>query len=205
MEFSTQLTSDTMTKDELKTNEEEAVNYTAGDVGETSGIPKYQSHKVVEAFKIKDVVYDRDLAAKSGRESDGGAVLVPEDPSIPGVKVDYLYLKKHKAKAGGYFVRYQDGYESWSPAGAFEKGYALIDAESSNLLEPLDGEWKRYKREGVSEMRPYVKGEDLSGVSLSDEYDPETDMGMIARNPDNHDDMWYVARAYFEDNLKPVE
>ena len=65
-------------------------------------------------------------------------------------------------------------------------------------------EWKQYKRKGLSEMRPYVKGEDLSTVSVSAEDDPENDMGMIARNPDNHADQWYVARAYFDANLEPA-
>lgn len=62
--------------------------------------------------------------------------------------------------------------------------------------------WKQYKRKGLSEMRPYEKGEDLSGVSVSEQDDPENDMGMIARNPKNHADQWYVARKYFEDNLE---
>lgn len=62
--------------------------------------------------------------------------------------------------------------------------------------------WKQYKRKGLSEMRPYEKGEDLSGISVSKEDAPETDLGMIARNPKNHADQWYVARKYFEDNLE---
>lgn len=65
--------------------------------------------------------------------------------------------------------------------------------------------WKRYKRKGFSEMRPYVLGEDLSGVSVADADSPETDMGMVARNPQNHADQWYVARKYFEDNLELVQ
>lgn len=66
-------------------------------------------------------------------------------------------------------------------------------------------EWKQYKRKGLSEMRPYVKGEDLTGVSVSKEDNPETDMGMIARNPKNPNDQWYVARKYFEENLELFE
>ncbi|MGN6212450.1 hypothetical protein [Parafilimonas sp.] len=62
--------------------------------------------------------------------------------------------------------------------------------------------WKQYKRKGLSEMRPYIKGEDLTGVSVSKEDNPETDMGMIARNPKNYEDKWYVARKYFEDNFE---
>lgn len=65
-------------------------------------------------------------------------------------------------------------------------------------------EWKQYKRKGLSEMRPYILGEDLSGISVSQTDDPIHDMGMIARNPKNHDDQWYVARKYFEDNLELV-
>lgn len=65
--------------------------------------------------------------------------------------------------------------------------------------------WKQYRRKGLSEMRPYVKGEDLTGISVSNVDKPEEDMGMIARNPKNHADQWYVARKYFEDNLEPVD
>jgi len=64
--------------------------------------------------------------------------------------------------------------------------------------------WKQYKRKGLSEMRPYKLGEDLSGISVSQEDDPSVDMGMIARNPQNHADQWYVAKKYFEENLEPV-
>jgi len=64
--------------------------------------------------------------------------------------------------------------------------------------------WKQYRRKGLSEMRPYVLGEDLTNISVADVDDPETDMGMIARNPLNHEDQWYVARAYFEENLEEV-
>jgi hypothetical protein len=71
-------------------------------------------------------------------------------------------------------------------------------------LIPAKVIWKQYKRKGLSEMRPYINGEDLTGVSVSDPDHPETDMGMIARNPKDHADQWYVARKYFEDNLEEV-
>lgn len=66
----------------------------------------------------------------------------------------------------------------------------------------MKNNWKQYKRKGLAEMRPYVKGEDLSGISVSKEDHPEEDMGMIARNPANPNDQWYVARKYFEDNFE---
>ena len=67
-------------------------------------------------------------------------------------------------------------------------------------------EFKQYRRKSISEMRPYVEGEVLEGVSIS-----EADLkagspkvgDMIARNPKNHEDQWLVAKAYFEDNLEP--
>lgn len=62
-------------------------------------------------------------------------------------------------------------------------------------------EFKKYVRKGFSEMRSYAPGEDLSNVSVSDTDTPELG-GMIARNPKNHADQWYVAKKYFEDNLE---
>jgi len=67
-------------------------------------------------------------------------------------------------------------------------------------------EWKQYKRKGLSEMRLYVNGEDLTEISVSD-VDKALDTldgGYIARNPKNHKDQWYVAKKYFDDNLEPV-
>ena len=61
--------------------------------------------------------------------------------------------------------------------------------------------FKKYIRKNIAEMRPYVSGEDLTHISVSEVDDPENDMGMVARNPMNHADQWYVARQYFEDNF----
>lgn len=67
--------------------------------------------------------------------------------------------------------------------------------------------FNQYERKNISEMRPYLEGEDVSHVSISQ---ADVDNGsplvgdMIARNPKNHDDQWLVAKAYFEDNLALV-
>lgn len=71
----------------------------------------------------------------------------------------------------------------------------------------MPDEWKRYKRKGLSEMRPYAEGDYIAHVSIS-----EADLkngspmlgDMIARNPRNHADQWLVAKKYFEDNLEPA-
>jgi hypothetical protein len=65
--------------------------------------------------------------------------------------------------------------------------------------------FSQYRRTNIAEMRPYVHGEDLSRVSVSKTDDPESDMGMVARNPQNHADQWYVARKYFDDNFEPLQ
>jgi len=67
-------------------------------------------------------------------------------------------------------------------------------------------EWKQYKRKGLSEMRPYIPGENLpSKVSISDadKNNGSSKKGdMIARNPKNHGDQWLVAKKYFDENLE---
>ena len=67
--------------------------------------------------------------------------------------------------------------------------------------------WKQYKRKGLSEMRPYITGEDVSHVSISDtdkQNGSPKGGDMIARNPKNHEDQWLVAQKYFEENLEPA-
>jgi len=68
-------------------------------------------------------------------------------------------------------------------------------------------EFQQYQRKQVAELRPYVKGEDTSNVSISDEDiaagSPKTG-DMIARHPKNHSDQWLVAAQYFADNFEEV-
>jgi hypothetical protein len=64
--------------------------------------------------------------------------------------------------------------------------------------------WKQYRKTALQEMRPYVPGEDLSGVSVNSEDTPELG-GMIARNHDNHTDQWYVAKKFFEKNYEVTD
>ncbi len=79
----------------------------------------------------------------------------------------------------------------------------FINRIIANGKESKMSEFKKYVRKGFSEMRSYVPNEDLSSVSVSDADTPELG-GMIARNPKDHTDQWYVAKKYFEDNLEPA-
>lgn len=51
---------------------------------------------------------------------------MPAEVEFPSFVVSAEYLAKHKPVVGGYFVVYVDGYESFSPATAFEEGYTRI-------------------------------------------------------------------------------
>lgn len=76
-------------------------------------LPKYKSHKEVYALKIKEVQRLTNL-------------IIPEDDNYMAVPVGREYMQKHFPQAGGYYVIYADGYKSYSPADAFEKGYTKV-------------------------------------------------------------------------------
>jgi hypothetical protein len=52
-------------------------------------------------------------------------------------------------------------------------------------------------------MRPYEPGEELSSISVSKEDHPKAG-GMIARNPANHADQWYINPEYFAKNFEVI-
>ena len=89
-------------------------------------MPKYRIHKEVWALKIKKIVFDHDLANEECRETDGSAIITPEDGRYSSFKVDSSYCSKHNPFVGGYYVVYKDGYKSFSPAEAFEDGYTKL-------------------------------------------------------------------------------
>jgi hypothetical protein len=66
-------------------------------------------------------------------------------------------------------------------------------------------EFKQYRRKRNAELRPYVQGENMDGISVSD---ADAKAGspkagdMIARNPENHEDQWLVAAQYFADHFE---
>lgn len=80
-------------------------------------LPLWQSHKQVRADKIAEIRKDsegssQDWILECGQVIRGAHKLVRPNGPAPA--------------CGDYFVRYVDGYESWSPASAFEDGYTRI-------------------------------------------------------------------------------
>ncbi len=86
-------------------------------------MPRYKSHKTVWALKIKSIAFDSDKARETNRETDGSAIITPEEEGYAPFKVDSAYLRKHNPQVGGYYVVYDGGYKSWSPADVFIDGY----------------------------------------------------------------------------------
>lgn len=85
-------------------------------------LPQYQCHKKVRAVMIDTIETNEDepglygLHYNVGSDGDEGSY----------VEVDQAYMEKHKPQEGGYYVEYENGYESYSPAEVFEAGYTLI-------------------------------------------------------------------------------
>lgn len=71
---------------------------------------KYKCHKIVEAAQIKGISINGELAFGLGNY----VICTPN------------WMAKHNPAVGGYFIKYDDGYTSYSPQEAFEKGYSLL-------------------------------------------------------------------------------
>jgi len=87
-------------------------------------LPIYQSHKRVQAFKIANIENHPD-----GEENN--YTLIPTDSELPKLHVSDDYYNKHYPKIGGYYVVYEDGYKSFSPPEAFEKGNTECSLENT--------------------------------------------------------------------------
>lgn len=82
-------------------------------------LPRWKCHKEVEGFQIDRIVGNSLISANAKVY-----VIVPES-----------YMEKHKPFVGGYFVRYENGYDSFSPSKSFEDGYTqIIKPERKNWL-----------------------------------------------------------------------
>lgn len=78
---------------------------------------KYVSHKIVEAGKIAAIEVNEDKSARIAL--DTGEMVKSSDQWYR----NQTARKDGEELVGGYYVRYSDGYDSWSPAQAFEEGY----------------------------------------------------------------------------------
>lgn len=86
-------------------------------------LPRYQSHKKVWALKIAKLEH----TGSPDQESDGSLLMTPGEEDFAPIMLDRDFVQKHQPEVGGYWVQYEGGYTSFSPADAFEGGYKLIE------------------------------------------------------------------------------
>lgn len=83
-------------------------------------LPAYKSHKTVRAAKITGFRQNGNFGMPD--------LLLGEIGSVVAMLPDWH--EKHKPQVGGYYVLYEDGYASYSPAKAFEEGYTRTDGQT---------------------------------------------------------------------------
>lgn len=122
------------------------------------GYLKFASHKTVGAAKITKVEHSAD-----------GSTIVSLD-GFPDVVIAHeLARRKPKPEVGWYFVQYEDGYTSFSPAQAFEEGYTAVSddeaatPEIAGVLRGDDG--KFYVVKGVSKLGDYENADEAFDVA----------------------------------------
>ena len=90
-------------------------------------LPTYVCHKKVQASKITGVPPcsgNCDGVDPFYIFTEHGAICVNES-LVSKIKIE--------GDDFGYYVKYADGYESWSPTKAFEDGYSLYQPESETV------------------------------------------------------------------------
>lgn len=113
-------------------------------------LPRYLCHKQVNAAKIGHItiapqvvggpVDDKLLACLPP-----GVHAITPGVELTAIRVTGAWFDKHKPEVGGYYIAYDDGYESYSPAAAFEGGYTIMgnvtakDPVGRNMLALLNG------------------------------------------------------------------
>lgn len=82
---------------------------------------KYRCHKIVEAAVIRGFnttgMWTGTQATVTVQGAGGADTVI----GVPG-----SFFARAMPAIGDYFVRYEDGYESFSPKKAFEDGYTLV-------------------------------------------------------------------------------
>ena len=89
-------------------------------------MPRYISCKLVWAVCIAAI--EQAPADQEKQHPSGDWYIKPAEDGYGPICVSHDFVAKHKPAVGGYYIRYQDGYESYSPSAAFLRG-ATPEAE----------------------------------------------------------------------------
>lgn len=87
-------------------------------------MPRYQCHKQVHALKIAGI--ERHAYKEGMPLTERALTLTFADPGYDPIDVDHKMTLRYMPQPGDYYVVYDDGYKSLSPAKAFEEGYTRI-------------------------------------------------------------------------------
>lgn len=134
-------------------------------------LPRYKCFKEVAALKIKGISLDGELAFE---ESYVAPILMAKD-----------WLDKHNPEVGGYLVFYKDGYRSFSPAKAFEEGYAPLrephNREQDRMFHVNDPghDYEVHNVENGTQHILFIKKEALDGGELKTIHDGTTNEGVL--------------------------
>ena len=79
-------------------------------------LPAYESTKKVGALEIELVQ----------RKSDGSATITPANKDYKPFEVSAHYMRRFNARAGGYYLVYEDGTLSYQTAKHFKEGYEKV-------------------------------------------------------------------------------
>lgn len=118
-------------------------------------LPSYQSFKIVRAAKITHI------------QGEVLWLFIPPVGEAKGsrmkIEVSREWLEKHEPAAGGYFVKYRDGHESYSPRTPFEDSYYRISDGDAEIPSTI-GNWNRGPAndgEGTGGGDEWIDGERL--------------------------------------------
>ena len=83
------------------------------ECAEATEYPVYTCQKRVEAFEVRKVL---------------GLLLLPVNTDLDPVLVTRAWIDRFKPEAGGFWVRYENGNESWRPGEGFLGRYTPEEA-----------------------------------------------------------------------------
>lgn len=115
-------------------------------------LPKYRSHKIVEACVISAFGYPEEKSLQDMTEHSP-VIIYPADIEIPPFTVPYRYILRHAPEPGGVFVRYEDGYISYSPYPQFDKGHIRMGGPFTTLVAVgVPHGWVEHSHRGPSQL-----------------------------------------------------
>ena len=131
-----------------------------------ANLPQWKCHKVVRAAKIAAIAQGETVQD----QFPNGSWLLKLDGVEEPREVAHEWKQKHTPEVGGYYVVYEDGYTSFSPAEAFEAGYKRLP----DGLDKLPGHQSRVVMEEAElaaryeRLSAFINGEVFNGLTLDE-------------------------------------